>query len=207
MPRKKTFRKVNKSARKQLSKGGAGAYSLIFFGLGIIVVIGVVVGYLFLSKPYTPNVLTSSQISNLVSSSAVVIPDLDIRVPLQNGNGAFKIDDATGAVSVSEPYFSVKIDDSYDVYSVMTVNSGGSGEFVNIAQFKVIDGNAAYIDAYAIGDRVKVTEIIGPVQSNDGNYELTVGYLDRVADAPMSDTPTVPKNITVSVLNSKFVNN
>ncbi len=207
MPRKKVLSKAKKPVRSKSSKGGAGAYCLVFFGLGIIVVIGVVVGYLFLSKPYTPNILSSSQISNLVSKSAVIIPDMNIRVPLQNGNGSFVVDDATGAVSVSEPFFSVRTGESYDVYSVMTVNSGGSGEFVSVAQFKVIDGNAGYADAYPIGDRVVVTGITGPIQSDNGDYELTVNYLDRAADAPMSDAPTVSKNINIAVLNSKFVSN
>lgn len=207
MPRKKSAKKGKKSAQYKYSRGGAGAYSLVFFGLGIIVVIGVVVGYLFLSKPYTPNILTSSQISSLVNSSAVIIPDIEIRVPLQNGNGGFKMDTATGAVSISKPYFSIRTGDSYDVYAVMTVNTGGSGEFVSIAQFKVTDGKAVYVDAYPIEDRIKVTEINGPIQSENGDYELTVNYLDRAADAPMSDAPTVSKNINIAVLNSKFVSN
>ncbi len=204
MPRKKHKKKhVSKPVN---SKGGAGAYSLVFFGLGILVVVGVVVVYVFLSKPYAPNILTSSQISNLVSKSSVIIPDMDIRVPLQNGNGTFSIDDATGAVNVSEPYFSVKTGESYDVYSVMVVNTGGSGEFVNIAQFKVVNGKATYVNSYPIGDRVKVTEIKGPVVSKDGNYKLTVNYLDRPADAPMSDAPTLQKTLELIITDHKLNN-
>lgn len=205
MPKKKVKKKA--VLKPVSSRGGTGAYSLVFFGLGVLVVIGVAVGYFFISKPYTPSILTSSQISNIVNSSSVIVPDIDIRVPLQGGRGQFEKDESVGFVTISDPYFSVKTESGYDVYSVMVVNTGGSGEFVNVAQFKVVDGSAAYQNAYPVGDRVKVTEISGPVQSKDGNYKLTITYLDRTANAPMSDTPTIPKSINIFISNSSFDNN
>ncbi len=205
MPRKKTQAKKRRPASQKNSKGGTGAYSLVFFGLGVIVVIGIVVGYLFLSKPHTPNLLTSSQISSLVNTATVSIPEMNTEVLLQNGSGEFVVDGARGAVTVSEPYFSVKTDDGHDLYAVMTVNTGGSGEFVNVALFKNENGDVEYIGAYPMGDRVKVTEINGPIQSQNGEYTLTVDYLDRSPDAPMVEAPTIPKTKTIEIVSSNIV--
>lgn len=202
MPKKSISSKAKKSVRKQSSMGEAGAYCLVFFGLGVLVVIGVVVGYLFLSKPYTPNILTSSKISSLVSNATVTIPDLNTSSTLQNGKGQFTIDNSDGTVDLSGPYFSVKTSQGFDLYAIITVNSGGSGEFVYVALFKNTDGNVEYRGAYPIEDRVKVTAINGPVVSDSGVYELTVDYLGRDENEPMSSAPTVPKTVTIPIKES-----
>lgn len=196
---------VKKFSKKQMNKL-KGGFSVMFFIIGAGVVIFVVIGYLFLAKPYSPNILTKNQIAEYVSSATVTIPDVDTKVQLSNGKG---VPDSKGSgyVIVSTPYFSVKTgDNTYDVFTVMEYNLGGSGVFTTIALFEVIDGQSVFKGSYPVGDRVPVDEITGPIQENSGRYEIEISYKDRAENESMADMPTIPKVLKLQISNHEIVN-
>ena len=203
MPKKKSFKKLISKRILSSSKGG---FSIMFFVLGAVVVVLIVAGYLLFNKPFTPNILTNSQIESYVMSSPVTIPDFDTEVKLSNGRG-FPNAEGSGYVIVAEPYFSVKTDTGYDVFAVMEYNLGGSGVFTTVALFQVKNDTATFKGSYPIGDRVPVDEITGPIQSDSGTYEIVVSYKDRAENESMADAPTVLKTATIKISNHEISEN
>lgn len=203
MPKKKASKKLIPKRILSSSKGG---FSILFFVLGAVVVVLIVVGHLLFNKPFTPNILTNSQIESYVMSSTVTIPDLDTNVKLSNGRG---VPDAEGSgyVIVTKPYFSVKTDTGFDVFAVMEYNLGGSGVFTTVVLFQIKNDTATFKGSYPIGDRVPVDEITGPIQSDSGNYEIVVSYTNRAENESMADAPTMLKNATIKISNHEISEN
>lgn len=193
-----------KKLSKKRDRVRSGGYAVMFFVLGAGVVALVVIGYLFLSKPYTPVVLTSSQIQEYMGNASVTLPDSNTLVILKNGKGEAVIGDEAATVTIMPPYFSVKTDDGYDLFGVMVYNTGGSGEFTNIVHFHKGAEGVIFKGSYPVGDRVKVTNIIGQVQSKDDSYSLTVNYLGRTDGKPMSDAPTEKETLTLIIRDGKL---
>lgn len=176
----------------------------MFFVLGTVVVILIVIGYLFLSRPYTPVVLTSAQIKAYMENASVTLPDSDILVLLKNGKGETQTENEVATVTILPPYFSVKTADGYDLFGVMTYNTGGSGEFTDIVHFHKGADGVTFKGSYPVGDRVTVTNMMGQVQSKDETYSLTVAYLGRAVGKPMSDAPTDKETLTIIIHDGKL---
>lgn len=203
MPKKKASKKLIPKRILSSSKGG---FSIMFFVLGAFVVVFVVLGYLLISRPYRPNILSNAEIESYLNSSIIQIPDSQTKIKLENGKG---IPDAenSGFVTVTKPYFSVKTSNGYDVFAVMEYNLGGSGVFTTVALFQIEKGEVIFKDSYPIGDRVPVDEITGPIQSDSGNYEIVASYTDRAENESMADAPTILKNATIKISNHEISEN
>lgn len=203
MPARKKKSKIVPS--KNLQKKSRGGFGVMFFVIGAFVVVFVVLGSLFFIKPYSSTILTDKQIASYVDSATVQIPDFDTDVTLTDGKGV-PDDEGSGYVNVTEPYFSVKTGNNvYDAFAVMEYNLGGSGVFTTVALFEVVDGHAVFKGSYPVGDRVPVTGITGPVQSDSGDYEVTVNYLEREPNQSMADAPTVFESVKLRVSNHEIM--
>jgi uncharacterized lipoprotein YbaY len=77
-------------------------------------------------------------------------------------------------------------DGATDAVVTLIANTGGSGTFSVLSAVLNVDGQAKPVDSVFLGDRIRVQR----VGINDG--VITVRYLDRRFDQPMSARPTIP---------------
>lgn len=139
------------------------------------------------------------ELISFVNSSTVSIPDSSFVVSLTDGKGEFSDTTIKGNVEVSEPIYAVRTKTGYDVFSVMTYNTGGSGEFVNVAIFYVGKDKAVFRGSYPVGDRVVVDDITTSSEKYDGGYNVDVNYFDRTQDDSMADEPTEFETLKLAV--------
>ncbi len=90
-------------------------------------------------------------------------------------------------------------DTSPDAAVPMIVNSGGSGVFTYVSAVINDAGFAKPADTTFIGDRISLTGL------SIRDSALTVNYLDRKPDEPMSTKPTVPMTKTFTLVDGKLV--
>lgn len=178
----------------------------IYFLSGILFVVVLVLGFLLVPKSHAPETLSNTQIAKLVNNSTVMVPDFNTTIQLTNGSG---VPDAEGSgyIELEEPYLAVKTPTGFDVLTVMNYNLGGSGVFATVALFQIENGQAVFKSSYPVGDRVPVTSIMGPLETSSGNYEVTVDFLSRTDQQPMSDAPTTPAQLHLKISDHKFVIN
>jgi len=77
-------------------------------------------------------------------------------------------------------------DGATDAAVTLVASTGGSGVFSVLSAVLNVDGQAKPVDSAFLGDRIRVQRI----SINDG--VITVRYLDRRFDQPMSARPTIP---------------
>lgn len=140
-----------------------------------------------------------------VNSSTVTIPDTSFAVALTDGKADFSDSLVEGSVVVSDPFYTVKNGEVYDVFAVMTYNTGGFGEFVNVALFQVVKGKAVFRGSYPVGDRVVVNDITKSSGDYEDGYAIDVNYMDRTPDESMADEPTDFKTLTLEIKNHMIV--
>jgi|SRR3989344_3558598 len=145
------------------------------------------------------------EIISSVNSSTVTIPDTSFAVGLTDGKADFSDPLVEGSVVVSDPFYTVKNGEVYDVFAVMTYNTGGSGEFVNVALFQVVKGKAIFRGSYPVGDRVIVDDITKSLGEYEDGYAIDVNYVDRTADESMADEPTDFRTLTLEIKNHMIV--
>lgn len=145
------------------------------------------------------------ELVSFVNSSMVTVPDTSFAVSLTDGKGEFSDSVTEGTVKVSEPIYSVKTKAGYDVFAVMTYNTGGSGEFVDIAMFYVIKDKAVFRGSYPVGDRVVVDDITLASEKNKNSYTINVNYLDRTPEESMADEPTEFETLNFEVKDHMIV--
>ena len=75
---------------------------------------------------------------------------------------------------------------------IVRSSGGGSGTFYDLHVFVAAEGAPQLIASESLGDRVEVQGI------ESGPSGVTVGYLTRPSDAPMTDPPTVEATTTVA---------
>lgn len=142
---------------------------------------------------------TRDQLLSFVNSSMVTIPDTSFVVKLEDGKGEFSDSITEGTVTVSEPLYSVKGKSGYDVFAVMTYNTEGSGEFVDIAMFYVVKDKAVFKGSYPVGDRVVVDDITLASEKNKNSYTININYLGRTPDESMVDEPTEFETLSLEI--------
>jgi uncharacterized lipoprotein YbaY len=77
-------------------------------------------------------------------------------------------------------------DGAADAAVTLVVDSGGSGSFTYVAAVLNDGGKAKPVDSVLIGDRIRMQRL------TIDNGTITVRYLDRRFDQPMSARPTIP---------------
>lgn len=78
-------------------------------------------------------------------------------------------------------------DGAADAVVTLSVNTGGSGEFLYIAVVLNEGGNARPVDSVMLGNRIRMRSIVVA-----RNGEIAVNYFDCRFDQPMAARPTIP---------------
>lgn len=179
----------------------------LFWVLGLFILLVLILGFLSLHKfqkiSNVPNTnLTNTEITQILNTATIKDPDTDNLVALKNGGGT--VDNGAGTINLTQPYLAVRTSAGYDLFAVINANYGGSGVFASVVLFNYDNGNLSFEGSYPVGDRVPVTEINGPSKTQNGNYEITINYLDRSPNQPMSDTPKLPKSLKLNIENDQL---
>jgi len=139
--------------------------------------------------PVTTQVLAGVSIpSDLVASGSVTLK-----------GGAYAEAAAPGSASQVEFQTDSSVVDDLngdgvdDGAIIVRSSGGGSGTFLDLHVFLAAAGEPQLIASESLGDRVEVLGI------ESGPSGVTVVYLDRPADAPMTDAPTIETTVTVAV--------
>lgn len=148
-------------------------------------------------------------VEEIMKNSEVKIPETNILVSLKNGQANFSDGVLSGQVTMGDVFSLVEISENdFDVYGVITVNTGGSGEFVYVVIYHATSQLFENTDSLSVGDRVIVKNII-PLSKNINSdaYVMGVNYLERRENQPMSDMPSVEKLLKARVKSHMFVEN
>lgn len=152
-----------------------------------------------------------ARLENLIKNSEVLVetfstnsktPSPSRSIKLKDGVGEFVIDSVIGLkgdVFLVSVLGKNKTEDGYDVFADLAFNSGGTGIFHNVAIFHLATTTATHISSASLGDRIKTLSATALVTGKN-SYELTVKYLDRRDDEPMSADPTVAKEVKFQVI-------
>lgn len=198
---------------------------LIFFLFLVLVVIGELFFYQKMQKGDFLRNQTEADLKQLVSDSAKLesivknnVVNVEVlsaesdqvkftSVILKNGVGEYVIDSENnlkGDVFLNSILGQTPTSDGYDVFTDLAINAGGTGIFHSVAIFHLSSTTMTHISSGDLGDRIKaLSASVSPANSND--YELTVKYLDRKDDEPMTADPTVQKEKKFKVVDHKIV--
>lgn len=80
--------------------------------------------------------------------------------------------------------------------AVLIDNFGGSGFFYYLVGGSLNNGQVEYSQPIALGDRIQIVSLMVDDPMNGNNGQVTVNYLDRGPNTPMSSDPTVSKTKT-----------
>jgi hypothetical protein len=117
----------------------------------------------------------------------------------QKLTASFKTEDSpvAGSVILLEAYM-VDHNTTGDIFIPYIVNYGGSGSFVSVGLFTQKDAvTLALKDSYLVGDRVVMNKLV--LDESTGAITLSIRYLDRKEGESMAATPTVSKEIILTV--------
>ncbi len=118
-------------------------------------------------------------------------------VTLQNGEHAEAA--APGSASMVELAVKMTVVDDFnedgidDGAMIVRSSGGGSGTFYDLYVFVASEGGPELLASQFLGDRIEVQGI----ESGPGG--VTVVYLDRDAEAPMTEPPTIETTVSVKV--------
>ncbi|TXG76480.1 hypothetical protein E6Q11_04430 [Candidatus Dojkabacteria bacterium] len=149
-----------------------------------------------------------NNVKNVMSNTLIKVPGTNQTVSLVNGKADFNEGGASGNIMLGDQFAVVKLgENNFNVLGNVVVNYGGSGDFVYVVLFHATNQLFQYEDFSNVGDRVPVKSLIPVIEGKPINgYKLDVNYLDRGHTAPMSDTPTFKKTLTLEVKDNKFTN-
>lgn len=82
--------------------------------------------------------------------------------------------------------------------AVIIENTGGSGTFYYLVGGIIKGGKQTNSSPISLGDRIKIVGVKVEDPGEEDNGQITVTYLDRAPNAPMSDSPTIQKVIKYS---------
>lgn len=124
-----------------------------------------------------------------------------LKIKLVNGKGTAKKGNERTSAVLTGPYHQFKYtDDSMDYLGVSNFNFGGSGEQQYVVLLKEAANQLINTSAWLVGDRIKVINLEVEPQALPDSYNVIVSYYDRGADEPMVNEPTVPRQVTISVV-------
>lgn len=209
MPKKKP---VKEKKIKKVKKNYAPAVITIFITLIVLLIIG-----------YKHNVFESQNfqtieaeqdgsfkvfnhnVKDVMLNSEIKVPGTNQIVTLKNGKADFSEDEAQGTIQMENVFRVVKIgNNDFNVFGIVTVNYGGSGDFNYIVLYHATEQLFEYSDFSNIGDRIIVNSIDQLSKVVNEKFVVGINYLDRGPNAPMSDKPTINKTLKLDVIKSKF---
>lgn len=147
-------------------------------------------------------------VKKLMHNTEVTVPGTKQIVSLVDGKADFSEDGGSGTIQMGDTFSVVDLGkNDFNVFGVVTVNYGGSGDFVYVVLYYADAQLFQNTDFSNVGDRVIMESLQANSKKNkNGSYTLNVNYLDRGPTAPMSDTPTIKKTLPLEVKDNKFTN-
>lgn len=157
----------------------------------IIVIAAFLLLYMFVMKAPTtaPSETKMSLRETLLTDATVTIPELDpvTTVKLTGQTTEFSVPGSVeGAPGGTVTVVGEAVGDQNTLYSIVAVNTGGSGEFFYLMAFE--DSPDGYISkgSTPLGDRIQVQNLAFTAPNT-----LTVSYLMHGPDQAMVDAPNV----------------
>jgi len=145
------------------------------------------------------SVSSDAKVRALLEGVAINIPDLDTEVTVTDGKGTFDAGAGTeGYITMGENYTLVNNGDKKFVLTDATVNTGGSGTFNYVFAFSVDGTTLTQTDSGYIGDRIIVKDIKA-VPTDSGTVDVSVTFLTRAEDEPLSAEPTLSETLNFSL--------
>lgn len=136
-----------------------------------------------------------------LANATYIIDDARERITAQLKDGSFSDEAKRQNVTLGQPVATGDLngDGAADAVVPLVVESGGSGTFTYIAAVLNDGGKPRPVDVAFIGDRIRMQRI----GIDDGT--ITVRFLDRRFDQPMSARPTIPVAQTYQLKNDQLV--
>jgi len=183
--------------------------------VAIIVIIGIIIiGYVIWSKgknniSYVPvDKPKTEEIKINLDGVSFMVPETDLTVSvyktkLANNTekyfGQFKDEkdeNLKGSIVVLDEFFK---ESNGNIFVPISVNYGGSGEFVYIAYLKKNEGKIGHIGSGFIGDRVDIDNI------EIANKEVKVSFKTHFSDQALLDNPKNPSEVLFSTSDTSIV--
>lgn len=148
------------------------------FPVGFVIVAVIVVLFTGIVVMNTPSFVSPSPLS--ISTNTIAF-DFTSQHFVIDGNAPTSPKFTNKAVNLAENRAAAILVDS----------PGGSGTFYYLVGGMIENGKEVYSQPVSIGDRVKIESVTVENPGTENNGIITVEYLTRPENAPMSDEPTV----------------
>jgi hypothetical protein len=167
------------------------------------------------TTPKAPSpALTDAEINAAIRSSFVRVPTSGVDVKLVDGSASYTEGATEGKIQVGPIYAKVPTTDGYDVFVSMTLTDLEKEAALNyVAVFHLAGKTVRYTSSILIGDRLPVVNVVAsslptaplnrmlPYMDSQYGYRLTINYLGRKNLESVEVTPSVAKDMIVSVKN------
>lgn len=166
--------------------------------------------FLFSSSPVSPVIETSVSSVNentLLKSVTMIIPDVEASVTLKNGKAVFDIPHSVGEGTIALlPQVTGKFEEggTTHVAGVFAVDSGGTGQFLYLITFSLVNEVLVQKASLFIGDRIEVSSLsMSDIASSQGLYRIVLKTLERESDEPFANDPSIETERLFIMVNSR----
>ncbi len=164
-----------------------------------------------------PAIPSDATLMGMFNVSKMRVPSTGVDVALSGGQASYTDGTNKGTVALGSILAKVTTTDGYDVFVNLTVTKipvAGTGSTANyIALFHVKNNVANYTSAVLVGNGLPVRSVeakanpavtaagtpVSPFMDAMKGYLVTVSYLDRKNNEPMTTAPSVTKDFTATV--------
>lgn len=141
------------------------------------------------------NVSAAEEALRTLERSVVIIPDLDIEVPLSGGEASFDAGvGVDGYITLGSTSASVVVDGRDYMLVEARMSTGGSGSFDYVFAFRLEDGSATHTGSAYIGDRIIIENIEASSRAS-GGANVSVDMLTREEGEALASEPTTPQTL------------
>ena len=146
-----------------------------------------------------------TQYKSKIENALIMVPDTSTQISLVGGRASYGTDVDGGDVTLVKLLGGATIDPhTSHVFADIAVQSGGTGVFHYVALFEIVDGSIRHTSSHFIGDRVVVGSA-SVVSTDNRSYGIRINYLNRAPEQAMTDEPTIPQTLDLTVQNALFV--
>lgn len=153
----------------------------------------------------TEQVKPQSKVSEAsLKNSTVLLQGTNISVTLKDGKATYQKGDDVQNITFVSIIGQTPTPDGVDIFASLADNMGGSGDFVYVGLFHVVNDRVTYTSSSDfLGDRILI-ESATPSKENSNKYSMLVKYLDRTSEEAMANTPTVFQEAVFEIVNHKI---
>jgi hypothetical protein len=171
-------------AKKKIKKSSQKVWIITAIVVGIFIVGAMV--YKSLPKPDSSKIVSEQSTTFDFSNQKLMLNNQELLFV----NGSYKNSDSYGEHTATINNRSVNPSGTRAA-AILVDNPGGSGTFLYVVGSMLKDGREIYSEPVLLGDRIKIVSVTVDDAGTYDNGIITVEYLDRPANAPMVDAPSV----------------